>query len=128
MAGPLVPWGTCSSPGRGADCAFSTTVINAPGADLSGIDLRGARLEDGSDLSGANLSGALLDEAEIFADLDSADLSGVVSRDTSIYGSLARAQLAGAGLLGWRVDSSYFGAASAPDQAISSTLTLPTFR
>lgn len=105
-AGPLDPWGACAA-GPGADCRFSSSTLALPGANLAGIDLRGATVS--GDLTGANLAGAQFDAALVYADLAGADLTGVSAIDAGFYGSLAGANVSGADLSGARVDATFFG-------------------
>ena len=109
VAGPIEPWGGCDA-APNADCKFAVLAeLNAPGADLSGIDLRAARIS-GGDLSGANLTGALLADASINAELANAKMTGANLVDAFISSSVSGANLIGANLTGAQFNVSFFDA------------------
>jgi uncharacterized protein YjbI with pentapeptide repeats len=82
---------TVCAPGPGAQCSFAQSFSPplAPGADLTGIDLRNATLGDDVDFDGVVLSGARLDDA----DLSDADLTGAILTGATLTGADVNATL-----------------------------------
>lgn len=125
VAGPTLPAAGCV-PAPAADCAFATLEGSLAGADLSGINLFGARIAGTADLSGANLSGARLNGLNVEsganlsgANLSGADLSNARIRDGVLF---AQANFSKAGLKRAQISSADGAGASFAGADLSETV------
>jgi uncharacterized protein YjbI with pentapeptide repeats len=96
--------------------------LDLSGAQLDGVDLRGANFI-GAQLSRANLCNARLDGVKLaIANLSDADLTGACLRDAKLVGAnLNRAILAGADLAGANLDGADLSNADLTDTNLAGT-------